>query len=919
VEKRIAAAARTSELAARLTIVSAGAPSGGPGISRHVLRGGLLSLLLLAGLSTAGSAGAATLVVRNTNDAGAESLQAALVAANATSGTDTIRFAIAGAAPYVITLTSRLPAITAPVVVNGQSQLGLAGQPLIELVNGTGNSTVPGIEITAGASKVLGLDIVGFGSAIRLAGGGGSTVAGNWLGQPLSVPPSGNGSGVLIEAGSAANLVGGTSAGARNVIGFDGVGVLIRGAGASGNVVEGNYIGADSSGFGGTSNSTGVSVSRGATANRIGGTTAAARNVIASSIGDGVTLDGTGTSGNVVEGNYIGLEASGGSNGGNENDGVAIQKGVSGNTIGGTGVGALNVIAANMAAGVRLSGAGTKANVVAGNWIGTDASGANPRGNSFGVVVTAGAAGNMIGGTSAPTRNVISGNGVTGVLIQGAGTSANVVAGNSIGLDASARAPLGNGSDGVAISAGASKNIIGGTAAGARNLVSANAAGGVALDGVGTTGNLVEGNDVISNERDGVTVSGGAAANTIGGTTAGARNLISGNNAAGTSGTVGGIVLSGTGTKNNLVQGNFIGTDAEGTAARGNRGDGVAIGGGASANIVGGTTAAARNLISGNQVGVEIRDAGTHANVVEGNYIGTDASGTTHIANSGAGLAVGESASGNTIGGTTAGARNVISGNHPGFGVSFFRCGPGNVVEGNYIGVDATGAHALFNLRGIFLGEFSDDVTIGGTEPGAGNVISGSIDVGVWVGASTGFVLAGNLIGTDASGTFELGNAGDGVYVLDSSGTIGGTSPGAANTIAFNGFYAVDVDAGLASGMSILGNSIFANYGGGTLSDETRPQVDSLTTADSTTKVRLRLTGAAAYRLELFVSPDRETPGNAQGKRFLAAKSVTTDGAGSAAAAISVPALAPDQAVTATATNLDTGQTSPFSTCAATP
>src|SRR5581483_11354959 len=268
-----------------------------------------------------------------------------------------------------------------------------------------------------------------------------------------------------------------------------------------------------------------------------------------------------------------------------------------------------------------------------------------------------------------------------------------------------------------------------------------------------TTGILVEGND-IGTSRNGVTVSGGAHANTIGGTVAGARNLIWGNSSTA-------IHLSGPGTKSNLVEGNYIGTDATGTARRPN-GAGVAIDGGAGSNPIGGTTAAARNLISGNGGGVSIDGSGTNGNVVEGNYIGTDATGAGHLGN-GAGVSIGDGASGNRIGGTTAAARNVVSGNQNlGIGVA----GTRNVVEGNYIGVDVTGAHVLFNYYGVSVG--GTDNTIGGTAPGAGDVISGSIDKGVDIFVATGVVVAGNRIGTDASGTFQLGNAADGIAICAS-------------------------------------------------------------------------------------------------------------------------------------------------------
>src|SRR5205807_624197 len=140
------------------------------------------------------------------------------------------------------------------------------------------------------------------------------------------------------------------------------------------------------------------------------------------------------------------------------------------------------------AAGVDLLGdATTTNNTVLGNYIGADATGAKPLGNADGVTLAGGATGNVIGGAAAGSANVLSGNTDAGLLLGGAINSAQ---GNLIGTDRTGAAALGNAGSGVSINA--SGATIGGTAAGAGNVISANAVGiTVAADAVQVVGNLI--------------------------------------------------------------------------------------------------------------------------------------------------------------------------------------------------------------------------------------------------------------------------------------------------------------------------------------------------------------------------------------------------------------------------------------------
>src|SRR5262249_43563465 len=116
------------------------------------------------------------------------------------------------------------------------------------------------------------------------------------------------------------------------------------------------------------------------------------------------------------------------------------------------------------------------------------------------------------------------------------------------------------------------------------------------------------------------------------------------------------------------------------------------------------------------------------------------------------------------------------------------------LVEGNYIGTDVTGTQPLGNKAlGVVIGAIASNNTVGGTVAGAGNLISANGIHGVYIDGSnnvgtTANVVQGNFIGTDVSGALALGNAEDGVYIRDATNnTVGGTTAGAGNVIASNG------------------------------------------------------------------------------------------------------------------------------------
>lgn len=322
--------------------------------------------------------------------------------------------------------------------------------------------------------------------------------------------------------------------------------------------------------------------------------------------------------------------------------------------------------------------------------------------------------------------------------------------------------------------------------------------------------------------------------------------------------------------------------------------------------------------------------------LIADNYIGTDVTGTVARGNGEHGIALGReffTNTQNTI------RRNVISGN-VGHGIQIGHPDAGeNIIQGNYIGTNATGTAALPNtIDGIFV--LAPNNTIGGTDAIARNIISGNGRHGILMGGlgnANGNLVQGNLIGAGADGASALGNGSEGVRILDSAGnTIGGTAAGAGNVIAFN------VGDGVLVGQSfndsrwslngILSNSIFANGGlgidlivdGVTPNDLGDPDPGPnehqnfpvLTGASNST-----ITGAlnslpnTTYRLEFFANKACDPSGYGEGERFLGLTSVTTDGNGNAGFSFTSPtAFLGSEFVTATATD-PMNNTSEFSAC----
>ncbi len=585
----------------------------------------------------------------------------------------------------------------------------------------------------------------------------------------------------------------------------------------------GNLIGTDATGTVPLYGQSGIFIGFGSTYNTIGGTALVDRNVISGNSGPGIQFNLTGTSFNVVAGNFIGTDITGTIAVPNGNVGIAINQGASSNTIGGTVLGAANVISGNNAGGVVITGLGTEANAVIGNLIGTDVSGTQSVGDiGFGVDIDGDASSNTIGGSASGDGNLIAGNEGDGVEINGA--LANYVQGNVIGQDYGGPDEIYNSNIGVYITgtsvthALTGQNVIGGTSAGAGNVITGNSMGiyitGGFLDLV--AGNLIGtnalGTQAEQNTGDGIFSENGIGI-TIGGTATGAGNVIAGNDGDG-------IDLFG--DTGDVIAGNKIGTDITGTVGLGNEADGIVISSYSENITVGGTIPGSGNVISDND-GPGVYIVQSSNNLVAGNQIGTDITGTVALANAGAGISILDDSDYNTIGGPSSFAGNLISGNS-GDGIDISGSSY-NVVEQNFIGTDITGTLSLGNGGdGVDIFHGAQYNTIGGTVAGnraqrAGNLISGNAGVGVAIsdptmGPTSFNLVIANFIGTDVTGDVPVPNLQGGVSISSEAAlnTIGGTIPAAANLISGNAKFGVLIDEGLAN--VVLGNLIGLNSAG---------------------------------------------------------------------------------------------------------
>lgn len=535
VSSSVPSGARRGHLPRRMPVASS------PGaLVLRVLAALLLASVVMALLSPA--ALARTFAVTNTKDGGKGSLRRAILDANALPGVDTVEFRIPKRGVKTIRPRSPLPQMTDTTLINGYTQRGARPntQPTgtnarlrVQLDGSLAGPDAPGLVVGTGAdsSAILGLAINRFGGNGVTILASGAAVEGCFIGtNAAGTAALGNGRGVEVSGNN--NSLGKTLASGRNLIsGNVTQGVQI--SSGTGNIVANNLVGTDAAGGAAIGNGgSGVSIAGGANGNFVG-VQLNGGNVVSGNTTNGVIVRGDSTT---VHNNLIGLDASGTADLGNGAFGINVTGGGT-TVVGGTGRGMANVISGNGIGGISISGG--SGNRVEGNRVGTDVSGGLAVGNGGDGIQIFQADANTIGGPG-EAGNLVSGNSGNGIEVassQAPLARFNAIEGNRVGTNAAGDAALRNRSAGISVSG--DQNTVGGSGTGQGNLVSGNAGDGVSVGGdenrvIGNRiGVQAEQNTPLPNAGDGVEIREFASENVVGGTADGSANRISANGANG--------------------------------------------------------------------------------------------------------------------------------------------------------------------------------------------------------------------------------------------------------------------------------------------------------------------------------------------------------------------------------------------------
>jgi hypothetical protein len=567
-----------------------------------------------------------------------------------------------------------------------------------------------------------------------------------------------------------------------------------------------------------------------------------------------IWLEGTPTT--TVSGNFIGVAADGTTAAANGWDCVTLVNGSTSCTIGGTTTAARNVLASSNY-GVFVDGKATVKNKILGNAVGLNGDGTGVLGNRYnGVRLNNFTSGNIVG-----PGNFIAGNGSDGVLIWDSSTG-NSVIGNSIGLLLDGKTVKGN-SVGVGIGNKSSKNTVGalpGTSAANGNIIVGSTNGGVQIVNEASA-NTISGNFIgctatsntqTANKWVGVGVYAKSRDNVVQG------NIISGNSQAGVY--IGGKsdVAGQPGTSGNLIKGNRIGTNPDGTVAWANGGQGLLVVDGATTNRIEG------NLISGNLGdSIGVGDVGTNDNSFIENLIGVNAAGTAALANKGTGVWLGNGASNNLFQG------NRICGS-PWDGFYVYRT---DTVNNRFFGNVIGGPDAALSNRSGMMFDRSGPSVVGGTGTGQANVIFGNRSNGILVtGTTKGVAIRANQI---------YGNGKIAINLDGSNGNFGVTPNDR-----------LDADTG-PNGLTNFPTVVLEGQG-------------------NSVKATVSLAAAPSrdYSVDLFGVLAPDASGNGGADVFLGTYDVTTDASGKASLVKTIGATGLYSTVTATATEVGTQSTS---------
>lgn len=695
------------------------------------------------------------------------SLRAAIQTAENLPGTDRIFFNIPGGGVQTISPSSVLPEITQPVILDATTQPGFTNRPLIELNGATlaGQGAV-GLRARSSNSVISGFFINRFQTGIALLGSGSSNrintcYFGTDANFPLPTQP--NMSYGIQVITSTNNIIGGVSnPAASNFFIGNYVGVYV--ADEQNRFVGNSFIG----------NFIGMSVQTGKN-NQIGANVGEAYNIFLTNSFGGIWLgdndpptplnlrehlaktgrspveierelellrprleqfknfappETTGrksnpstvafTTGNKIIGNYIGTNQSNVSDLGNGR-GILVDA-AEDNFIGGENAADRNYISANLFEGIVLSPMAKK-NYILRNYIGTTNDGNAALGNRNGVVV--------MGNENVISANLISANRENGIWLLPEDASPvqpqrNKIWGNRIGVNVDGSAALANALNGIFVQG--NNNEIGGISASDGNLISGNTQHGVLISPASQEnvvqhnmiGTNLNGDAGVGNGGSGVVIAG--TNNRVGGPTANSRNVISGN-FRGISIAKAESVLTDH-ANNNIVQGNYVGTSADGASAIPNTSAGIIIFNGASNNQIGGITNGTGNVVSGNGgIGIALISGDSFGesplmNQIKNNIVGLNAALSSAVPNAATGISIFKSAN-NIVGGPESLAPNIVGGNGE-VGILVKGLGAnGNTIERNFVGVTPDGNQFGNVSHGIAVSESALNTIVRGNTVGA--------------------------------------------------------------------------------------------------------------------------------------------------------------------------------------------------------